>query len=234
MAVEMSTNVTSSLEAVISSDRPEVSLEGPLVAVNWFDTRSLWLYNLYNVLASRSVSAVGGEVVFKGKLDTVIAGDDTKRRGMLLIVRYPSGRAFLNMMESTYFKLVSLLREAAVSNFTFCFTQPTLPATYQDDPDKAQTYLIHTAASEDENRAILTLVKQSDLNILYAGQLAARLGIRRSGAPTQNIPCLIEWITVTQTETDEQLNNLKQLMGTTGFDKKNSGAMLTAALKRLR
>jgi len=96
--------------------------EHPVHAINWFDTRLLLLYNFYNLLAGRSVARVGGTPLVKGKLISRIVGTDASQRQILLLVRYPSPAQFKTMLESTYFKLVSVLRGLAVKNFTFCLS----------------------------------------------------------------------------------------------------------------
>jgi len=107
--------------------------EHPVHAINWFDTRLLLLYNFYNLLAGRSVARVGGTPLVKGKLISRIVGTDASQRQILLLVRYPSPAQFKTMLESTYFKLVSVLRGLAVKNFTFCLSHaqgvtPVIPS----------------------------------------------------------------------------------------------------------
>ena len=50
MTNDLTTDVTGSIQAVIAGVDDTVPLEDPLFAVNWFDTKSAWLYFIYNVL----------------------------------------------------------------------------------------------------------------------------------------------------------------------------------------
>ncbi len=205
MSQDLSTQVTRSLQAVIAPLSASVSLDAPLVAINWFDTRSLTLYNIYNVLASRSVTSVGGEVVIKGKVTEVLAGNPEDQRDVLLIVRYPSGPQFMKMMQSTYFKLVSLLRSAAVSRFTFGFTQPTARATPMADPSKDMTYLIHHYRGADYGADLARLAAENDVDVVYAGQAAAQLATRKADGPFLPVPSLWDGVLVLQTKSKAQL-----------------------------
>ncbi len=142
--------VTEEIECKIAKDRtviikavsPQISLKEPLYAVNWFDTKSKILYNLYNLLASKSVYKVGGKAIFKGIVLEKIQGKQEDHREMLLIVKYPSAYSFKSLIDSLYFKLVSILRIKAVLNFNFGFTK-VYASSYKQIEDKAKTYAIH-------------------------------------------------------------------------------------------
>jgi hypothetical protein len=199
MTNELSANVTRTIEAVITATDDAVSLEEPLVAINWFDTRSEWLYHLYNFFASRSVKAVGGEVVIKARTDTVLSGQAGDRRDMVLLVRYPSGPRFLGMMQSKYFQFVSLMRAAAVSRFTFGFTHPTVTPLAQPDPNKNLAYMLCQFRGADISSELAELAVRHDLASLYGGALAARLATRKEGAQREDIPCVMDGAVIFQT-----------------------------------
>ena len=112
-----------SLKAFIFRDASLLKDDEPVYAINWFNTRSALVYDFYNFLAVRSVRKIGGGPFIKCKLEKTLIDDDTLRRDVLLIVKYPSLVNFRRMLESTMFQLVSLLRTAAVSDFTFGFTK---------------------------------------------------------------------------------------------------------------
>ena len=63
----LSVKLFGSVHAKITSCDPDRPLSEPIFAVNWFDTRFALIYNLYNLLAARSVYSVGGRPLFKGK-----------------------------------------------------------------------------------------------------------------------------------------------------------------------
>ena len=135
----ISANITSSTDVIIRSEFEEHSLDKQLIAVNWFDTRIEWLYHLYNYLASRSVLKVGGRPLFKAKTVNDIRSNNGKR-SIMLIVQYPDGTAFKQLLESTYFKIVSLLRMRAVKSFTFSFTHAVVKPDFKR---KFAHYIIH-------------------------------------------------------------------------------------------
>lgn len=115
--------ISQSLQVHITATKPDARLDLPTYALNWFDTRSLCLYNTYNFLAASSVLSIKGLPFFKARVNQVLQGSDESRRDVLLIVRYPSAHAFKRMLESRYFQVVSVLRIVAVKHFTFAFSQ---------------------------------------------------------------------------------------------------------------
>jgi len=198
MTNNLTTKLMGSLQAIIAGVDETAPLEDPLFAVNWFDTKSAWLYYIYNVFAAASVKAVGGEVVIKGKVASVLTGDAQDRRDMLLIVRYPSGSRFLQMLRSRYFQLVSLMRVTAVSRFTFGFTQPTVPKTAKPDADKALAYSICHFRGADVSVELTELASQHGAVPVYGGKLAARLGTQKAGADKVDVPCLMDGTVILQ------------------------------------
>ena len=94
-------------------------------AINWFDTRSLWLYNVYNRLAAGSVARIGGQPLFKARLVEVLRGNVSDRRETLLLVRYPGVSQFASMLSDRRFQLTSVLRELAVRRFSFGLSEST-------------------------------------------------------------------------------------------------------------
>jgi len=207
MADDITVPITGSIDAIISSTDAEASLDAPIIAVNWFNTNSLLLYNIYNFLASRSVRAVGGEVVVKGKVNEVIAGEDTDHRNVVLIVRYPSGPQFAAMMKSTYFKLVSILRQVAVTQFTFGFTQPTSESSSVKDHAKDKAYLIHHFRGADYSAEVAELAKGAGLGVVYSGCAVARLGTRQTGAEVKFVPTILDGVIVLQGDSNDKISS---------------------------
>ncbi|MEP5762303.1 MAG: hypothetical protein ABJ327_23910 [Litoreibacter sp.] len=207
MTNELTIHVTKNIEAVVTPVSQEVSLDTPIFALNWFNTRSLTLYNIYNILASRSVTKVGGEVVIKGKVLNVLAGDPNDRRDILLIVRYPSGPRFLSMLQSTYFKLVSVLRTAAVAQFTFGFTHPTAHASAKPDHPKEMAYMIHHYRGADRSNSLQQLASEHGINVVYMGQTVAHLATRTPDTPDAILPVLSDGIAIFQANAVDQLKS---------------------------
>lgn len=109
--------ITSSVSAMIEGKLAEV--ESPLFAINWFDTRIALVYHFYNWLAASRVFKIGGRVFFKGKNLRSISGDESLARKFLLIVNYPSGHAFLDLLSDRIFQVMSVFRVLAVKRFSF-------------------------------------------------------------------------------------------------------------------
>ena len=117
---QISKPIGRSLTAEIEGDLE--AIEGPLFAINWFDTRVAFVYHLYNLLAGGRAVSVGANVLFKGKCGETISGNPAWSRKFLLVVNYPSGHQFLKLVSDRIFQLVSVLRIAAVKDFSFVFT----------------------------------------------------------------------------------------------------------------
>lgn len=207
MTQELTVQVMNGITAVIKPVSQDVSLDEPIVAINWFNTRSLTLYNIYNLLASRSVFKVGGQVVIKGKVLQVLAGDPKDQRDLILIVRYPSGPRFLSMVQSSHFKVVSLLRTAAVARFTFGFTQPTAHTPPAPDPAKDKAYLIHHYRGPNIGDALVQLASELDVGVVYAGQTVAHLATRKPNTADATLPSLLDGIAIFQAESTARLKD---------------------------
>ena len=232
MTNDLTTNLTGSMQAVVVGVGDTRSLEDPLFAVNWFDTKSAWLYFIYNVFAARSVKAVGGEVVIKGKVTSVLYGDTQDRRDMLLIVRYPSGSRFLQMLRSWYFQVVSLMRTTAVSRFTFGFTQPTVTETAKPDASKALSYVICHFRGADISAGLTELASQYDVVSVYGGTLVARLATRKVGHDKVVMPCLMDGAVILQADNSSALNNIVSDPGFAAIVGKSEG-LFVATFDRL-
>jgi len=110
--------------AYISLTEGAATFDDEVYAINWFDTNIRWVYDLYNLLASFSLKAIGGVPFFKGHLIKAVHGSSSDCRSTLLVVRYPSLHSFKTMLEKRAFQAVSVLRMLAVRQFTFGFTRP--------------------------------------------------------------------------------------------------------------
>ena len=113
--------ITGSITAEIHGELNEI--ESPLFAINWFDTRIAIVYHLYNLLAASRVFKIGGKVLSKGKCGQTISGNADLARHYLLIVNYPTGHRFLELLSDKVFQLMSVLRIAAVKRFSFVLHQ---------------------------------------------------------------------------------------------------------------
>ena len=182
MTNELTTDVTQSMQVVITGTDDTVPLEDPVFAVNWFDTKQAWLYFLYNVFAAPSVRAVRAKVVIKGKVTSVLMGEAEDRRGMLLVVRYPSGSNFLQLVQRRSFQAAGLLRKVAVSRFAFGFMQPTVKKAAQPDANKSLAYVICHFRGADIGPDLTDLAARHGAVPVFGGRLVARLATRKVGA----------------------------------------------------
>ena len=203
---EIKAKVTSSTSVLIKSEKEGHSLNHELIAVNWFNTKVEWLYHLYNSLASRSVINIGGKPLFKANVSENI-GDDTYRRDIILIVKYPNGLAFKKLLESTYFKVVSLLRIIAVQRFTFSFTK----AVSKQQFDKTSVfYAIHNYTSEigsEYNLVDLDEVQNRSISVLYRGYSFAYLNQISVGSDDVQIESIIDNVIIYGADNKEDLVN---------------------------
>ncbi len=195
---QISVSLAGGNRVTITSTDVEWPLSNPVYAINWFDTKSLPLYNLYNLLASRSVRAVGGRPHFKGKVTQVLHGHEDDRRDVLLIVHYPTAQRFLDLLTSPYFMIVSMLRMVAVKRFTFGFTRSRVAKNTQHQRHQDQAYLLHHFRGTDVIDEMLGLSKKAGARVLYAGTLSARVRTGPANNVGQDLLCLMDGIIVIQ------------------------------------
>jgi len=120
--VSETAHISTSLKVHITAINSELGPAQAIYAINWFNSRSLWLYNIYNLLAARAVLRVKGLPFFKARVKRTLYGKREDHRDVLLIVRYPRVSNFKAMLENRYFQCVSILRGLAVTSFTFGFS----------------------------------------------------------------------------------------------------------------
>ena len=202
---EITAKVIGSTSVLIKTEKDGHTLNDELIAVNWFDTKTEWLYHLYNTLASKSVKKIGGIPLFKAKVLEDIS-DDRYRREILLLVKYPNGNAFKQLMQSNYFKVVSLLRMQAVKRFTFGFTkaivQPQFRKTYQH-------YAIHNYTSSSDKDVVMENmeeIQQGNISVLYKGYTFASLSKVSNGEP-EKIESIVDNIIIYGAEDKQQLSD---------------------------
>lgn len=212
--------LTENIRAFIQSKNKNIPLNQPVYAVNWFNTRALWLYNLYNWLAIPSIRKIKGKPFFKGHVSNVLYGPKEHRRDVLLIVYYPTASAFKHMLESRYFKLVSLLRMLAVREFTFAFSSrtdhPTLGITAEnqqkvetDQTDKVYA-LHHYQAKEDITEIVADAIEGQSLTIYFSSFISARLWSGDQHGPNKQQPCLMDGVVLLQADNQAQLEHTLQ------------------------
>lgn len=162
-------------------------------AVNWFNVRSLPLYNFYNLIAGRSVTKVGGAPLFKGRLTKQLVGSENDKRTVLLLVRYPSPVHFKTMVGNTYFKVVSLIRALAVKEFTFCLTQVSENINRVSPMDSSEHYAVHHFRGDKKTiAAVEKLCSGEEVDLVFASLLTHRLKTVGSGGGEAPVPHLMD------------------------------------------
>jgi uncharacterized protein (DUF1330 family) len=74
------------------------------------------LYARYVAATAKHLARVGGEVVWAGECDNALIGPDATEWDVAAVVRYPSRRAFLEMVGDPDYLETSKLRTAALAD----------------------------------------------------------------------------------------------------------------------
>ena len=186
---------------LIRIEAAELTFDEPVYAINWFDTKARWIYDLYNILASRSVVKVGGAACFKGNLVKLIHGEESDRRDVLLVVRYPSLRCFKTMLENKYFQMISVLRVLAVKKFTFGFAKSRAggadSSLHSRQRKDGSAYGVHhfkgAATIADE---IVRLCEGAAIEPFFSGALGAFICAEMKPSPEKRTPCLMDSLVI--------------------------------------
>jgi uncharacterized protein (DUF1330 family) len=103
---------------------------GPVVMVNLLQLRDRAAYKRYSELAMPLIKARGGTVLWAGNGEAVAYGDpQVDRWDYVVLVRYPSRAAFLDMVGSPEYAAANLHREQAVAKHTIMATTETYSKT---------------------------------------------------------------------------------------------------------
>ena len=210
---EIRAKVTKSTDVLIKGINPNINLTEPFYAINWFSTKREWLYHFYNFLAGRSVHKIGGKAFFKASVgETIIDDSGNGKRDFLLIVSYPGGRQFKSLMESTYFKLVSILRILSVRKFTFGFTHK-IEAEVTSQKSDALHYAIHYFDTPQASTEIIQKIKEllpQHILVKYSGQTIANLFKQEKDKEAEQVPNLMSGLVLLQAAKEEELRTLFQ------------------------
>ena len=90
--------------------------QGPVVMVNMLRLRDRAAYKRYSELTMPLIKARGGTVLWAGDGEAVAFGDaEADRWDYVVLVRYPSRAAFLDMMRSPEYAAANVHRQQAVA-----------------------------------------------------------------------------------------------------------------------
>lgn len=89
--------------------------QGPVVMINLLQLRDRDAYRRYSELAMPLIKARGGTVIWAGNGEAVAFGDPVADRwDYVVLVRYPSRAAFVDMVGSPEYAAANVHREQAV------------------------------------------------------------------------------------------------------------------------
>ncbi len=206
---EIKANISKTNSVHIKAISQEDQLNSSVFAVNWFNTRWLWLYNFYNLLAGISVHKIGGKAFFKGTVKHNLYGIAKDKRDVLLIVNYPSLVNFKKLVENRFFQIVSLLRVLSVKKFTFGFSHKTSSneSTKRNDFKNKSFVIHHYKANEDITKKLQTLLTTYSVTIFYSGRISSLLYSGDGNRATKQIPCIMDGIVILEADDFSQIKN---------------------------
>jgi len=191
--------------SIVSTDA-ELPENQPLFAINWFDLKSKWIYNFYNLLAAPLVMKSGARLVFKGFRSSKVSGSEEHGREALLVVYYPSPNHFLSLVERKYFQLISLFRVMSVKRFHFGFSEKL--GGEKNSVSRNKRYAVHHFSNAYFNQPELDLLNsQSGVSVFFAARKKAVLRIETNNKETREAPLLINGIIIYEADTSETLEH---------------------------
>lgn len=210
-------------------------LEEEVYAINWFSTKLEWMYTLYNLLAAKSLTKVGGHVFFKGKLLKTLHGNPESTRELVLIVNYPSPNKFLDLLQDKYFQFISIFRLLAVDKFTFGFST-RISKQRPKRRDKLKSHAIHhfriSGRSDHYIKTIEGLSVKFDIDILFIGAISSLLSTQTKNGKEEQIPCLMDVVILFEANNEDLLEGF--LTGKEYIDQTNGlESSYSALIKRL-
>ena len=208
-------DITGSIRAEIVGN--PVDINGPLYAINWFDTRLAFIYHFYNLLAAQRVFRVGAKVMFKGKCQQTIGGDSEMARQFLLIVSYPSGNRFMDLLADRIFQLMSVFRIMAVKQFSFVFHKrteihqtPAAGLSFDASDCYAVLHLDKPASgSNDDRLSVLDGIATSyQAEIFFAGSLAGQVVLVNKSGKQDPMPFITDCTVLLKTGNNQSMATL--------------------------
>jgi len=208
-------NIIGNMHVKIIRVSDDISWDHKIHAINWFDSRFLFLYNFYNLIASRSVNRVGGFPLFKGRLLSHIYGESRDRRGVLLIVEYPSPKHFTSMLENTYFKIASIVRAIAVQRFSFLLSHEVFENQIPKISDSISLFAVHQfRGSRMSMMKLLDSLRMANKSAIFSSMKTHELVTVSTSGKSTSVPALMDGI-VLFTCTDE--SSLKALVNSPNY-----------------
>lgn len=191
---------------LVPSERPGF-LGEPLYAVNWLNARSPLLYDFYNLLAALRLPRSGGRLLLKARFKKTIHGREEDRRGILLIVRYPSGGNFLGLMADRVFQAISAVRVLAVKDFSLAMYRRADEAAALGRSRTAfsagKVQAVHCFDSDGpvdgDLDAVGRLIGAQDIFVRFAGELVATVWAEDADGRRRQVPFTTRKLIVLET-----------------------------------
>jgi uncharacterized protein (DUF1330 family) len=89
-------------------------------------------YGAYGDSASKMVKALGGRLIYVGRCDQVLIGDDANDWDAIAVVEYPNRQAFIDMVSKPDYQKASEHRDAGLERTVLIAT--TRAAALEDAP----------------------------------------------------------------------------------------------------
>ncbi len=207
--------VTKTTSLSITGSQQGIDLGSNIWAVNWFNPKRRWLYNLYTTLAGPLVIKVGGRLWHKSTFLEKLAGKDDDGRNMLLIVEYPTASNFMDLVGIKFFQLISILRILAVEDFIFGFTKRVaVPGLTKNRQAKGAPCLIHHFRSKKNFsggfNSLASFASDKGINLIYAGTKVATLSRTIVDKGVMEVPFFMDGIIVFESD---NIASLKTFFG---------------------
>jgi len=163
-------------------------LPSPIDALNLVDIANEASYRWYGLLLSPLVLLFGGRPVWAGVHQRSLLGQ--KQADEIVIVRYPSHRILLNIINSTYYRLVNRLRERGVSYLRFSITYRFAG---EKRMERRGLYLVahfngKSDTGDEVSNRVRTILEREPVRLIYASREVTPLDIFRSLEPTDPNP----------------------------------------------
>ena len=205
----VSTQINKNNKVVITPISEQADLEDVLYAINWFNVKRLWMYNLYNMLVAGHVKKLGAKAIYKGigtqKIN--IENEELDRR-MLLVVMYPSVNSFMKLVSNKLFLLKSIFRVNSVSDFNIGFSKRIDQGTVSKEPTRLYKgdnhYLIHTFKG---SKSEVSLPNSDEINCFFYGVKVAQIGRQKDGEQLENAPLILDGVIIWESDSREELLN---------------------------
>ena len=161
-------------------------LPGPLDVINLISTDRFAYYRWYGLLVLPVMTAVGGRVLWMGRFDRSVAGD--QQADKLLVVRYPSHRRFLAMTLNPYYLAINKLREAGVRRFEASFTHASHPGAALGRRKLLVAVHFNSPAGNDALAEVVDALTPAVGELVYATRAVAGLNFLEPAAETDPQP----------------------------------------------